>query len=73
MTEIKDGAVLFIGISTGQLGFLSVHLIWGKPRWEADQMGEKGQEPIFSDTFLSRFSQRSLAFVQDDIRGNDHE
>ena len=70
---IMEGIVLTIGIITGLLGVLTVHLIWGKPRWVPDEMGEKGQEPIFSDTFLSRFGQRSLAFVRDDIVGNDHE
>ena len=41
----------------------------GKATLSNNEMGEKGQEPIFSNTFLSRFGQRSLAFFQNDIGG----
>jgi len=36
-------------------------------------MGEKRGETMLSDTFLSRFQQRSFACVGDDIGANDYE
>ena len=70
--EIMDWTALFIGISTGLLGLLSVYLIWEKSRFVLDQIGENGRGALLFNTFLSQFGKTPLTFVWDDIGRNDH-
>jgi len=50
-----DWTALFIGISTGLLGLLSVYRIWEKSRFVLDQIGENGRGALLFNTLLSQF------------------